>query len=77
MHHQAFNSQILLIMDDNFQEAKIYILEESAKSKPIDPNTTKKRYITLFFACLICVGSYFCYHNPAALEKKLKSVYDI
>ena len=34
---------------------------------------TNKRWLALFFACSILIGSYYCYDNPQALQNYLQS----
>lgn len=43
----------------------------------IDPKNTNARFVFLTLACFICVGSYFAYNNPAALESPIISVINI
>jgi len=39
-----------------------------------DPRHTNTRFSFLFLACFICIGSYFIYDNPAALESQILEV---
>ncbi|XP_036411666.1 major facilitator superfamily domain-containing protein 1 isoform X1 [Colossoma macropomum] len=44
----------------------------SGRMSPIlDPNHLLHRIIVLFFMCFLGFGSYFCYDNPAALQKQI------
>lgn len=61
-------------MDSNECDVKARIIEESNETFVVDPNTTYKRYILLILSCGLCIGSYFVYNTPAALEVQLKSV---
>jgi hypothetical protein len=42
------------------------------KDHDFDISRTKTRFYMLFLACLLCIGSYFVYDNPAALETQLQ-----
>ena len=41
---------------------------------PIDLTATKTRFYMLFLACFLCIGSYYVYDTPAALEPELEDV---
>ena len=49
-------------------------LSELIPSPTTDLRDTNKRFFLLFLSCFICLGSYFVYDNPAALEVPLLSV---
>ena len=53
-------------------EEYLNFLPNSISAK--DLRHTPLRFYMLFLACLLCIGSYFVYDNPAALEKELESV---
>jgi hypothetical protein len=55
----------------NTQEDEI---SEFLPSSHPDPRHTNTRFFLLFLSCFICIGSYFIYDNPAALEVPLRSV---
>ncbi|XP_031573119.1 major facilitator superfamily domain-containing protein 1-like [Actinia tenebrosa] len=38
-----------------------------------DPRRRLHRYLVLIFICFLSFGSYYCYDNPAALEKQIKN----
>lgn len=62
-------------MDEkNECDTEIRLVTDHEKPPPIDPATTRKRFLMLFLSCLLCIGSYFAYDNPAALEVQLKNV---
>ena len=52
----------------------ILLEKESSTPDVIDPSTTSIRFYMLFLACMLCIGSYFVYDNPAALETQIKTV---
>ena len=54
------------------EESLVDLKEETGAH--IDPSTTNKRFYMLFLACLLCIGSYFAYNNPAALETQIEEV---
>lgn len=49
-------------------------LSELLPSSVTDPRHTNTRFSFLFLACFICIGSYFIYDNPAALEGQILEV---
>lgn len=49
-------------------------LNELLPNPVTDPRHTNTRFSFLFLACFICIGSYFIYDNPAALESQLLEV---
>ena len=49
-------------------------LSEMIPSPITDLRDTNTRFFLLFLSCFICLGSYFAYDNPAALEVPLLSV---
>ena len=62
-------------MDKKTPDQDVILLEkESLAPGVIDPSTTPVRFYMLFLACMLCIGSYFAYDNPAALETQIKSV---
>ena len=56
--------------DDSNKDSMI----EEEREKPKDPADTNKRFIFLALACLLCIGSYYVYDNPAALEVRIEDV---
>ena len=42
--------------------------------KKIDLSKSNARFYMLFLSCLLCIGSYFAYDSPTALETQLKKV---
>ena len=47
---------------------------DPTQAKSSDLKSTKVRFYMLFLAGLLCIGNYFVYDNPAALEGDLESV---
>lgn len=64
------NLKIKIMMSKNSDDEN-FELQQKPKS---DPRDTNMRFFFLFLACFICVGSYFAYNNPAALQVPLMSV---
>ncbi len=52
--------------------------DDTAKPRTRTITTTLRdtwwRFLFLGFCCLVLVGSYYCYDNPAPMERKLKAV---
>lgn len=68
----------------NIQSTSNFSLEKDhSETEPltgtsiIDFSQIHSRFTLLFFACVLCMGSYYIYDIPAALEIQLKSVLDI
>lgn len=62
-------------MDKTDPSANDLFMEKgSEKGILTDPASTSTRFYMLFLACMLCIGSYFAYDNPAALETQLKDV---
>ena len=58
--------------------------EVTGNSTPLVENTkfydisrTNARFYMVFLSCLLCLGSYFVYDNPAALETHIEDVIHI
>ena len=50
------------------------VTNDSDSTNKDDISKTNIRFYMLFLACLITLGDYFIYDNPAALETQVKSV---
>lgn len=61
-------------------DSESFIIDENKLTKQdtnqvsSDPARSTKRFIFLALSCLLCIGSYYAYDNPAALETQLEDV---
>jgi MFS family permease len=65
----------LLVGNDVARNEKAY--EGCGPALLCDPRRTPHRFIVLIFTCFLNFGSYFCYDNPAALQREIKTDMDV